>query len=253
MMRAKRRGRGTLPATEASSTGEKRKRLYQTVTVVDAAGAYGVALDGRLLHTPGRTVLATSCKQLADAVAEEWDSQKEAINPASMPLSRLLNTAIDRVTPRRDEIISELLRYVDTDLLCYRAETPDSLIERQEKIWQPVLNWLAAVHNVTLIVRSGLMPVSQPDDSAARVHDVLTNHDDLTLTAIQATAVLTGSLALALALAGKHLTHREVFAAAQLDETWQMERWGEDTEALDRRQAMESDLRSIERFLSLIQ
>ncbi len=245
------RGHGTLPANNASTSETKRKRVYKSVSVTDAAGAFSIALDDKSLHTPGRAILATACEALAVAIAAEWDAQKETIDPATMPLTKLLNTAIDRVAPFRNDVVSELLRYVDTDMLCYRAEAPDSLVERQEKVWQPVLDWLAEAHIVALQVGQGMMPLSQSKNDISRTGEVLMARDDLNLTAVQAAAALTGSLALALALAEAHLTGEEVFAAAQLDETWQMERWGEDGEAMERRKNLQSDLRAAERFLAL--
>ena len=240
-----------MPATDGPASETKRKRVYTEVSVTDAGGVYGITLDDRPLHTPSRAILATSHEALAVAVAEEWDSQAETIDPATMPLTKLLNTAIDRVAPRRDEIIAELLRYADTDLLCYRAEAPDSLVERQEKVWQPVLDWLAAIHSITLQTGQGMMPLSQSEDDVSRLGDVLSARDDFRLTAIQATAVVTGSVVLALALADAQLSGEEIFAAAQLDETWQMERWGEDEEAVASRKNMQADLESIERFLAM--
>ncbi len=240
-----------MPATDAPASEEKRKRVYTEVSVIASDGMFGVALDGRPLHTPGRALLATSKEPVAAAVAQEWDVQNDFIDPSTMPLTKLLNTAIDRVAPRRSDILSQLVRFAETDLLCYRAESPESLVERQEKVWQPVLDWLAAVHSVSMTVGQGLMPLHQPDEVTKNLGYVLSQRDDLNLTAVQATAALTGSIALALALADQHFSHVEVFAVAQLDETWQMENWGEDAEAMQRRDALEKDLHAIERFVSL--
>lgn len=230
---------------------EGRKRVYTAVAVTESETGFGVTLDVRDLHTPGRSLFSTVFKPLAEAVAAEWDAQAEVIDPASMPLTKLLNTAIDRIAPHRTEIVSEMLQYVETDLLCYRAESPESLIERQEVVWQPVLDWVTKTHGIALETGSGLMPLSQSGDTVPRMEKVLSAQEDLPLTALQASAALTGSLALALALVGQKLSGRETFAAAQLDETWQMEQWGEDTDALERRSKLEADLLSVEQFMGL--
>ena len=245
-------GPGILPeinATPAKQMG--RHRVYKTVEVTETENGFGVALDGRALHTPGQSVLLTTVNALADAVAAEWDAQQEANDPASMPLTKLLNTTVDRIAPRRTEIVSELLQFVATDTLCYRAESPESLVERQSMIWQPVLDWFAATYGIVLSTGPGLMPVGQSTESVTHMDQVLSSRDDLALTAIQASAALTGSLVLALALVDQRLSGAEVFAIAQLDETWQMEQWGEDSEAIDRRSSLESDLLSVERFIAL--
>lgn len=228
-----------------------RKRVYETVAVVDLDGGFGIALDGRALNTPGKSPLITPSRPLAEAVAQEWNAQKENIDPATMPLSKLLNTAIDRVSPLRTEVIADLLSFIDADALCYRAETPQPLVDRQHVVWQPVLDWLAATHGITLSVAAGIMPHSQSPETAEAIERVLTAYDDTTLTASQATASLTSSLALGIALADQHLSGEEVFAASQLEETWQIEQWGEDAEALKRRTILKSDINAVEQFVAL--
>lgn len=264
MIHAKQPGPGTLPPTDGSgaepiplkvadhhSKPALRKRVYETVSVAETASGFGIALDGREIKTPGRATLATPHKALADAIAEEWDSQKETIDPSTMPLSKLLNTCIDKVSPDRSDIIAELLRYVDTDALCYRAESPAALVGRQEVVWQPVLDWLAATHHVNLTAGPGLMPFSQPDEAHKGIASALEALSDYPLTAAQASAALSGSLALAIALAHRHLSGEEVFAASQLDETWQIEQWGEDKDALERRTNLRADLVAIAKFVEL--
>ena len=242
---------GQKKAARSLQKKELRKRVYSEVSVTETDNGFGIALDGRPLNTPGRFPLTTASKSLAEAVALEWNSQEENIDPASMPLSKLLNTSLDRVAPNRGAITAELLRYVDTDLLCYRVDSPESLAERQGVVWQPILDWLTATHGVTLQTGSGLMPLKQPEDAADKMELAISVCDDVTLTAVQAAAALTGSLALSLALAGRKLSGQETFAASQLDETWQMEKWGEDFEAAARRAQLELDLRAIEQFITL--
>ena len=229
----------------------RRKRVYKTVAVAEDEEGYGIHLDGRVLHTPLRTKLVTPFKSLADAIASEWDAQVEYIDPATMPLTKLLNTCVDRVSSNPEQIVNGLLQYVDTDLLCYRAEGPETLVERQSKVWQPVLDWLSATHSIALPVAKGVVPVSHPPEIKTQMRAVLLSFEAPRLTAVQGVAALTSSLTLALAMVGGRLSAAEVAAAANLDESWQMERWGEDKECLDRLNRLRLDVISVERFLQL--
>ena len=141
----------------------KPKRVYKSVAVGEGAGgAYAVLLDGKPSLTPLRTPLATSSRALADAVAAEWDAQDPHIDPETMPLTRLLATALDRVAPQRDAVIASLLSYVDADSICYRASHPADLRARQNELWQPVVDWVSRQHNIALTSVDGLMPAAQP-------------------------------------------------------------------------------------------
>lgn len=230
---------------------KRRKRVYTAVAVIERDGVYGVSLDGRPLHTPGRSKLESESKALLEAIATEWDAQQDFIDPATMPQTKLLNTALDRIAPDTAKVVEGLMSYVDADLLCYRAHTPESLIERQAAVWQPILNYLSAKHGIELKVCAGLMPETQQGATVSAIAAVLSAFDVMELTAHQAVASLTGSLALGLALVDEHLSGSEVAAAAYLDETWQMEQWGEDKEALVRKRQLEGEILSVERFLSL--
>lgn len=230
---------------------KRRKRVYKTVAVTAEDGVYGVALDGRPLHTPSRTKLEHSAKALVEAVAEEWDAQKELIDPASMPMTKLLNTSLDRIAPNTVAVIDGLMSYADADLLCYRAERPSSLIERQAKVWQPILDELNAKRGISLTICSGLMPHKQTEETIAAITTAIESYGLMELTAFQAAASLTGSLVLGLALVDGHLSGAEIAAAAYLDETWQMEKWGEDKEALERKAQLEAEVLAVERFLEL--
>ena len=169
-----------------------------------------------------------------------------------MPLTRLVSTQLDRVTPQREPLIDELMKYAHADLLCYRAAHPADLKARHDAMWQPVLDWLAGSHGVSLTCVHGLMPHSQPPASVSALRAVISALPDAPLTALQATAAITNSLALALALTHGRLSAAEVFAAASLDETYQIEQWGEDTLATDRRRAIATDLNAIGEYLRLL-
>ncbi|MEQ9109379.1 MAG: ATP12 family protein [Rhodospirillaceae bacterium] len=229
----------------------RRKRVYKTVAITEENGSYCLLLDGRVLHTPLRAKLVTPFKSLAEVVASEWDAQVEYIDPATMPLTKLLNTCVDRVSSNPEQIVDGLLQYVDTDLLCYRAEGPETLVERQCKVWQPVLDWLSATHGISLPVVQGIIPTAYPPEIKSQMRALMLSFQAPALTAVQGVAALTSSLSLALALVGGRLSGAEVAAAANLDETWQMERWGEDKESRDRLNRLQSDVFAVERFLEL--
>ncbi|MDG2242019.1 MAG: ATP12 family protein [Rhodospirillaceae bacterium] len=249
-------GRVILPETEADvvklqNPETRRKRVYTSVAVVNEAGGFGISLDGRPLHTPGRTKLETSSESLAKVIAKEWDDQVEYFDPTSMPLTKLLNTALDRISPNMEAVVEDLLSYLDTDLLCYRADGPAELVERQNSVWQPILDWLADTHSVILSVGAGLMPLSHLEKSHIQAEKVVSALNTIELTTVQAVAGLTSSLSLGLALVNGKVSGAEVAAAATLDEVWQMEKWGEDQEALDRITNLAGEVRSVEKFLKL--
>jgi chaperone required for assembly of F1-ATPase len=240
----------TFPVREAPRP--KTKRVYKSVSVAAVGGRYRVLLDGRPVMTPMRMHVDMPGRTLAEAVAAEWDAQDPFIDPEAMPLTRLISTALDRVSADREGHINELMKYVDADLLCYRAAYPAVLKARQEKVWQPVLDWAATAHGIALTVSEGLMPSRQPDAAAVALRSALSALDNDRLTALQACAAITSSLALALALTHGRVSATEAFAAAVLDETYQMEQWGEDELALDRRQRIEADLLAIGEYLRLL-
>lgn len=230
----------------------KIRRVYKTVTVGEGDSGLRVLLDGKPVMTPLRKPLTTPRRALVEALAAEWDAQNPHIEPEHMPLTRLTATALDRIAPDRAAFINELMNYADADLLCYRVTSPADLKARQDAIWQPVLDWLAGHLKIVMTTAPGLMPHSQPPETVAALRHALEALDVDRLTALQAAAALANSLALSLAFAHGHLSGAEVFAAASLDETYQMEQWGEDELALDRRRGIEADLLAIGEYLRLV-
>lgn len=240
----------TVPGREGAPP--KQRRVYKAVAVSDGGdGGFAVLLDGKTAMTPMRARLAAPVRALAQAVADEWAAQDPYIDPQAMPLTRLLATAVDRVGPQRDAVIASLLSYVDADVICYRAAHPADLRARQQGAWQPVADWLLRAHDIRLAAVESLMPAAQPQETAARFRSVLECLDDDALTAFQAAAALTSSLALSLALTHRRLSAAEVFAAAFLDELYQAEKWGDDPAARTRRGHIAADLAAIERYLTL--
>lgn len=242
----------TIDVKSAREVRPKVKRVYKIVTLGDEGGKFRVLLDGKAVRTPMRAALETPRRALAEALAAEWDAQNPHIESEKMPLTRLVSTALDRVTPERAALIDELMKYTDADLLCYRVAFPIPLKARQDTLWQPVLDWLAGHSGISMRTADGLMPLSQTPETVAALRAALEALDDETLTALQATAAIANSLALSLAHVHGRLTAAEVYAAAVLDETFQMEKWGEDDLALERRRNIDADLRAIGEYLRLV-
>ncbi|MGF1610023.1 MAG: ATP12 family chaperone protein [Kiloniellales bacterium] len=228
------------------------KRFYrEAVAVADGAGCR-IELDRRPLHTPGRALLLLPSRRLAEAIAEEWAAQDKVIAPQSMPLMALACTATDLVAPRRAETVGELAAYGESDLICYRAEQPEALVRRQAELWQPLLDWAALAFDAPLLVTSGIVPRDQPPQALAALHRAVEAHDDLALAALAAAVRAAGSLVIGLALSHGRLDAAAAFADAELDASYQMEIWGEDHEALQRRALVKAELQAAERFLALL-
>ncbi|ABC23453.1 ATP12 family chaperone protein [Rhodospirillum rubrum] len=243
-----------VPAREIDKplSAQLRRRFYTTATVGAAEGGFTLLLDGKAVHTPGKRPLVVPTKGLAEAMAGEWAGQGETIEPDSMPLTQLANTAIDRMAAARPALEEDLLRYGGSDLLCYRAERPRELVERQHRAWQPALDWLAAHAGADLVVTSGLMPIDQPETALEALGRLVRAYDDWTLTAVQAATAACGSLVLALALIEGRISAEEAFTLAFLDDSYQMEQWGEDAEAVARRDHLRDEILAVGRFLVLL-
>jgi chaperone required for assembly of F1-ATPase len=228
------------------------KRVYKSVTARAVEDGWGVALDGRPLRTPAKRDLLVPSARLAIAIAAEWDAQDPDIHPETMPLTRLATTAIDRTAEKRAEIAAEVANYAGTDLVCYRANHPPALVARQEAAWQPLIDWAAGRYDAGLAVTSSIVPLAQSPASLKIFAGVVGALDDFRLTALQAATAACGSLVIALALHEGRLDADAAFAASQLDETFQIEGWGEDAEATQRRIALAADIQATARFLDLL-
>jgi len=212
------------------------KRFYKEAAVVAGDdGEFVVALDGKPLRTPSRTPLGVRDRDLAEAIAAEWQAQKEKIDPATMPLTRMVNTALDGVTSAQEEVFEDILRYAGSDLLCYRADAPESLVSRESEVWDPYLDW-AANMGARLVLSEGIVHVEQPPEAIRAIAVLLRRYaTPLQLTALHAITTLTGSLILALALAEGQGEPSEIWDAAHVDEDFNVAQWGEDHEAAERR------------------
>lgn len=228
------------------------KRFYQSAAPAEAEGGFAIQLDGRPVKTPAAKTLVVPTRALAEAVAAEWEAQGETVVPSSMPLMQLAATALDRIGPERETILDQLMKYAGTDLLCYRADFPPDLVARQTAVWQPLLDWAASELGAAMVATCGVIAVDQPAPALDALRRRLDSYDTWMLTVVQAAAAAAGSLVLAVALAEGRLSGAETFAISQLDETYQIEQWGEDYEAADRRANLERDILAADRFRALL-
>jgi chaperone required for assembly of F1-ATPase len=212
------------------------KRFYTSVSVAAQGEDFAIELDGRPVRTPARRILAMPGEALARLVAAEWEAQKEVVDPATMPVTRLVNTALDGVATDTQAVFEDILRFSASDLLCYRAEGPEPLVQRQAERWDPVLDWAAEALGARFILIEGVMHHEQPREAVAAFSAALRRHDGpLALAALHTITTLTGSALLALAFAEGRLPAEEVWPLAHLDEDWTIEHWGRDEEAEQRR------------------
>ncbi|RED17847.1 ATP12 family chaperone protein [Pontivivens insulae] len=228
------------------------KRFWKQADVAKAEGGWTVTLDGRNVRTPGKQLLIVPSHALAQRIAAEWHAQDEKINPLSMPFTRSANSAIEKVAPQRDDVIEMLASYGETDLLCYRADYPDSLIARQAAAWDPMLDWAADTYDARLLPVAGLIPQPQPAQSLANLKAQLAQFDDYELTALHDLVTLSGSLVLGLAVAAGRIDAASAWPVAELDALFQQEQWGEDEEAVAERAIKEAAFRHAETLLHLI-
>lgn len=227
------------------------KRFYEQAAVAKKDGGYIILLDGREVKTPEKRTALIPTKAMADVVQGEWQAQVEKIDPFSMPLTKLLNTGLDRVGPRRADLIDELVNYAGSDQLCYRAEFPDDLVALQEKTWSPLLDWLRQTHEVTLLVTTGIIHKEQRVEEIAKIRGLLEKMADFKLTAFHALTSISGSVTIAFNHVGGNITLEEMWQAGHLDENYQTSQWGEDAEAGARRKALHEELAAAALFWSL--
>lgn len=232
-------------------TAGKRRRFYARVETAPDGDAFGVLLDGRKVKTPGRSDLIVASAALADAIAEEWDAQKEHIEPQTMPLTQICCTAIDRMPVDGTAVRETIVGYAGTDLLCYRTDAPADLAKRQEETWQPVLDWLTETMGATLVSTSALIATEQDANALNNIADAIAAIDDHELAALAVLTQASGSFALAWALAQDFLDEGAAADAAFLDEIYQSELWGQDREAEQRLAALRNDIQAAKRYLVL--
>jgi chaperone required for assembly of F1-ATPase len=220
-----------------------RRRFYERAEVEDADGEFRVVLDGRPVKTPARRTLAAPKRALAQALAAEWDAQRDVIDPAKMPLTRLANTIIDGVTDAPSAVADEVKRYLACDLVFYRAPGPAGLVAWQAEAWDPVLAWVRETLGARFVLAEGIAFVAQPAQSLAAASSAIPT-DPWRLGAMHAVTSLTGSALIAIALSRGALSVDAAWAAAHVDEDWNMKFWGRDALALERRAARFSEMQA---------
>jgi chaperone required for assembly of F1-ATPase len=211
-----------------------KRRFYDEVAVHDDPAGFAVVLDDHPIKTPARHALAAPRRPLAEAIAAEWRAQTELIDPAGMPMTRLANTVIDGVAAAQDEVASEIAKYLGSDLICYRAATPEGLVGRQSRHWDPILAWAKAALGAEFATVQGITYRRQSDEAIAQASGAIPR-DPWRLGAVHVVTTLTGSALLALALARGDIDLDTAWAAAHVDEDWNMDLWGRDELGLKRR------------------
>ncbi len=228
------------------------KRFYKTAEAVPSAGGVAILLDGRPVKTPARHPLLVPTEELAEAIAAEWNDQGEEIDPRAMPLTGLANAAIDRVTPDPAAFARTLAQYGESDLLCYRAEGPQPLVRRQAEQWDRLLDWARRRFDIELHTVCGVMHRPQPAASIERLAAAVAARDPFRLAGLSPLVTVGGSLVIALAMAEGAIGLEEAWAAATLDEQWQIEQWGKDALAVQALAARRRDFDAAYRFLTLL-
>jgi chaperone required for assembly of F1-ATPase len=229
------------------------KRFYREASIgnADDGGRY-ILLDGRPVMTPAKRKLALPNAALAEAIAAEWNSQGEKVDPRSMPFTGLANAAIDRVAADPEAFAGSLAKYGESDLLCYRAEGPGPLVDRQAGAWDPLLTWARRRFDVDFTLVEGIIHRPQPPETTERLARAVATRDRFALAALSPLVTISGSLIIALALVEGATGLDEAWAAATVDEAWQSEQWGEDMLARATLDSRRLEFESAWRFLSLL-
>lgn len=245
-------GAAKVPGREPLA-GALKRRFYHSVSVVDAEGEFAISLDARLLRTPNKQPLRVPTRKLAEALAQEWARQQANIEPETMPLTRLVNTAIDGVASHLQAVCDDIQAFAGSDLVCYRAEAPAELVAAQDAAWNPVIAWARERLGASFVIAHGVMPVAQPEAALARVGERLAGETSWTLTALHQMTTLSGSALLALACRMGWLEVADAWQRAHVDEDWQIRMWGEDREARERRERRWQDMQAAALLLHLVE
>jgi len=230
-----------------------RKRFYKQVSVGDSAGGHAVLLDGKRAKTPAKLPLVLPTRALADAVAAEWAAQEAVIDPTRMPLTRLVNIAVDRVIDESGAVADDILRYAGSDLVLYRAPQPVALTARQSIIWDSIISWARERFGAHFVVTEGVVFVAQPEATLAAVRaEIGRFRPPFRLAALAALTALSGSALIALACAHGALSPEAAWTAAHLEEDWNLQTWGADADAVARRTARRAEFDAAVRMLALV-
>ena len=224
--------------TQVAMRAPQIKRFYQTAAVGEVEGGYALLLDGRGARTPAKNKLVAPTRAIAEAMAAEWAGQGPIVDPTSMPLTQLANSAIDGVANTLAETRADIVSYAGADLLCYRAEAPEALVAMQAEAFDPVLAWAEEALGARFILSAGVMHVAQPERASAAVRAAVEAYESpFAVAALHGLTSLSGSVLLALAVARGARSPEDAWRAAHVDEDFQIRQWGEDDEAMARRAA----------------
>ncbi|MGB3721853.1 MAG: ATP12 family protein [Pacificimonas sp.] len=227
------------------------KRFYRAAKRVETNEGWRIELDGRGLNTPKRRSLVLPTETMADAIREEWEAQGDIIDPVSMPVTGLANAAIDHVAPDRAAFQKRIAAYGESDLLCYRADAPAPLVERQCAAWDPLLSWAAKRYDIGFTLAEGITHRPQAEMTLQRLSAALDAYDDFALAAAQPLTTISGSLVITLALIEGEIDADTAWISGELDELYQAETWGEDAEATAIREHRRAAFDAAARFLTL--
>ncbi|MBX2856465.1 MAG: ATPase [Rhodobacteraceae bacterium] len=214
----------------STEPGRVRKRFYAEAAAAFSDDGWTVRLDGRPIRTPSANPFIAP-RPVAEAAAAEWAAQVEVIDPRALPITRAVNTAIDRIAPQREAVVDEISGYGGTDLVCYRAEGPEGLIAAQAQVWDPLLEWAAESLGARLICVQGVMHAAQPPQALAALRAAVARRSVIGLAALHELTTISGSLLLALGVDHTHLDPEAAWTASRIDEEWQIAQWGSDAEA----------------------
>jgi chaperone required for assembly of F1-ATPase len=246
-------GRGPMQRAQAAMRPPLPKRFYKEARAVERDGAFVLELDGKPAKTPARNPLAAPNVAVGELLAAEWNALGDTIDPAKMPLTRLLNVAIDRVAPEGEAVAADIASYAGTDLVCYRAAEPEELVQAQADAWNPVLAWAHEALGARLALAQGVTHVQQPETALAAVRaEIDRAPKPFGLAAVATVTVLTGSVLIALMLARGAISPEAAWTTAHVDEDWNVTKWGEDTEATQRRASRKAEFDAAARMIAAL-
>jgi len=228
------------------------KRFYSDARAGEHQSGLAILLDGRPLRTPGKALMHLPSQALAAAIAREWLAQTEEVRFHTMPLTQLAFTAIDRVVPNQAAVSAEIVKFVETDLVCYRAERPEELVARQAAAWDPLIDWMAEHFGARLATTAGIRPITQLAESVAAVQSAVAASGTFGLTALSSAAAAAGSVVVGLALVEEKLSAAIAADVASIEVTFQLEQWGSDAEEEARLARLKADFAAAELFLDLL-
>lgn len=238
-------------AARRAARAPRAKRFYAKSDVVKTDGGHAVTLDGKPIRTPSGRIITVPAREIAEAMAAEWQAQQETIDPLTMPMTRFANSVVDAVVDRVALVRDDITKFLQSDLLFYRAGHPEPLVAREAKHWDPVLFWAADTLGAHFILAEGVVHVRQPRSAVEAARAVLPD-DPWSVAAMHVVTTLTGSALLALALKHEVLDPDQVWAAAHVDEDWNAEQWGVDEEAVRRRAARRVDFAAAARIIDVM-